>query len=1767
MPLNPFQLGEEVVEQFQRYLLTYFPIADRRLEEQVKAALEQSPAGERMLVRGPYIQLNQPFEEGPLLKDFVQQHGLHPAIPGIFRPIEQLHKHQELAATAVENGKHTVIATATGSGKTEAFLLPIIDHCLRLRDDGAPPGVVAVLVYPMNALVNDQLQRLRTMLAGTQITFARYTGETPPRKPDDVTQLEQPRPYTDQELRDRHEKGRDLPLPWEERFSREEIVARPPRILLTNYYQLEYLLLRARDLELFEDAPLRYLVIDEVHTYTGALGSEVACLLRRLRYLSGKSPDEVRCIGASATVQDPEGKIDGVKAVRNFAHRLFGVPEEDIEVVEEQYKDIVFPSGRYDPPVPANAEQMLNDVLEASHQVHLMDEMVEIPDAVVQVAERLCGHEAPAGEANQERLYDLLVANSVVQHLARSQTSVRELEDTLSGLRQIGERGQAERENLVAELLAYLTLGALAQREDEPLLRPKLHYFVQGYQGMAVSFEPTSPIAGESDELAPIVHFAEKGTEGRGDGIPLPLLLCRACGQHYFRVIVGEPTAADYDGQSAHYYPVRILDERQEREPDENVWYLTDQLHTEEEEHESRREVYYMCRYCGALHESDAGKCLNGKCQREGPMVRVIGFQGEPKTCAACGAPNWTLARTISGTRSRAVQDVMILAQSLLTAMQEDSMRKLLIFADNRQDAAFQAGWMKERSKRVWLRHLLYQILNTEPSRAWSLEDLSWQLLAEGQAHGIVAIDSSSDDKEHRRIRWFLLQEFASRRDRRGSLETLGLATVVYPALTVEADRDFFERWGATFAIEPHELVDTVRLILDYYRRRGALSDELMTHWWRYADPDVRQGVIQAHEHWAPTAVSLRRAGQGTITKALIATNGRASAELIVKKAAQENATCADEFLEELWDWLTEPERRLVVPVTLTKRSRGRIEAMRNIGPTFQVNGNKMAIEHSVQRYLCDVCRGAQGVALPSERCPEYGCRGKTHQAGSDEDHFAVVQYTKLPLVPLRPAEHTAQVSKEGRSRIEEAFQQEDGEVNCIVCTPTLELGVDIGKLEMALMRNVPPTPANYAQRAGRAGRKHRIAVVFSYCGGSPHDRYFFQNPSEMISGSIRVPAFSMRNEPLVRKHAHSAILTELRRAGDEQALGILEEAFPLYVWKYFGRKARDADGQERFHYSDEPPDSSGLRSVVAQFEQLVVQALTRAFTETWPKQDMEVVGLHPVTRLISQMPVRLEAHVQILWNRVRAYRTQLATYRRITDSAELTSRDRRLRGQLEHALDRLRGEDQDNYVLSYLSSDGFLPGYAMSRESCVARSLEPYKEFSRPAAVALREFAPTSWLYADGNVFRVSRLELHDPADRIDGHSPIEPRRENVLDRDTGGLRDPAALTTEGGPQTRFDSLLLAGAELRANQPIDDLRDARTYVGYDVRGMLLDEHGGGWRGKVGDRAIEYLRRQRLRLVNLGPIGAAIPAEGGGFVICPYCGGMRSPHASDTELADFVTRHHETCGIRELELFALHVEFDSDVLLITPFASEADAVNAMTGLLAGAGQVLDMGVSELEGLVLPETVNSCSVLIYDPIPGGSGLIEQITNHWVAICEKGITFVASCQNCPEDEACYGCLKSYRNQRYHDELSRAVACQMLETLATSIVREHDIPPQAVQRTDSAAMPESDSESQLEQILDARHFPMPAERQYRVDLDGDTTVADFAYPDDKVLIYVDGLSARIHGDPQTRRSDVIRRAKAEAKGYRVLAISAQGLSDDQQLDSFLSKLAIYLGREDLL
>ncbi len=271
---------------------------------------------------------------------------------------------------------------------------------------------------------------------------------------------------------------------------------RKPRLLLTNYFQLEYLLLRDRDLGLFRNAPLRFLVFDEVHTYTGELGSEVACLIRRLRDVTGKSPDDIVCIGTSATVVDrpaqadvaPGVGIDAASATRQFAHRLFGVPADSIEFVTEHYQSITIPADSYLPPPPPDMLRLLVDILRAAERVHLRDEIGELPAGLVEAAETLCGQDHASQHAQpvstNQRLSDLLRRNRLIYLLGDIFTRPITWVEALPRFRALPDRAAVDDEALITEMLAYLTLGALTEVDGEPLLRPKLHYFIQGLQGL-----------------------------------------------------------------------------------------------------------------------------------------------------------------------------------------------------------------------------------------------------------------------------------------------------------------------------------------------------------------------------------------------------------------------------------------------------------------------------------------------------------------------------------------------------------------------------------------------------------------------------------------------------------------------------------------------------------------------------------------------------------------------------------------------------------------------------------------------------------------------------------------------------------------------------------------------------------------------------------------------------------------------------------------------------------------------------------------------------------------------------------------------------------------------------------------------------------------------------------------------------------------------------------------------------------------------------------
>ena len=409
MALNPIAYTENVLKSFLRYQLTAYPFADQHLHEQMRELLSLNKTRQSPLFKGPYISLSRPFRPGAPIDDLIGEGLLHPHLrERIPREITHLYSHQEAAIRSVEGGGATLISTGTGSGKTECFLYPIVSKCLYLRDEGAPPGISAIIVYPMNALAEDQLMRLRSLLAGTGITFGMYVGKTPEWERD-VTgvRLSAGASRADYEARlerIRSEGSGETVYPAEEVCSREVMrtPGRQPRILLTNVKQLELLLTRQTDVELFAGAQLHHLVFDEAHTFTGALGAETACLIRRLRAFCGQSVGDTACIATSATIVD----VQRPEAAINFAARFFGVAKEAVTTIGENYEKEVWGGVRTLPEAPVgDAAELLDRCVQA------VDDEKD-PNAAVRAAYRvLAGEDLGAGEW-PEALHEAFPATS-----------------------------------------------------------------------------------------------------------------------------------------------------------------------------------------------------------------------------------------------------------------------------------------------------------------------------------------------------------------------------------------------------------------------------------------------------------------------------------------------------------------------------------------------------------------------------------------------------------------------------------------------------------------------------------------------------------------------------------------------------------------------------------------------------------------------------------------------------------------------------------------------------------------------------------------------------------------------------------------------------------------------------------------------------------------------------------------------------------------------------------------------------------------------------------------------------------------------------------------------------------------------------------------------------------------------------------------------------------------------------------------------------------
>jgi ATP-dependent helicase YprA (DUF1998 family) len=1788
MPINPVQFAHGVCDEFLRYLFSAFPLSDPELADQARKLLERPSSLDIPLVQGPFVSLSEAFAKGDLVQKLADQGTLHHAMPGLIG-YPSMWKHQQQVLEAVKTGNHVLVSTGTGSGKTEAFLYPIVDDLLRQRDKGITSGLTAILIYPMNALANDQLDRLRDMLGGTGITFGQWVGTTPGTEKE-VTMDRFPGSGRQAYLAERQNRRDEAqaedravrPLaPPEECCSEEDIRERKPRILLTNYRQLEVLTTRSPDVALFAEAPIKYLVFDEAHTYSGATGAEVACLVRRVRALAGKRPDEITCIGTSATLSDPAKKDkDNEETARRFASRFFGVDANKVTLVGESYVSREWPKNRYRPAAaPGDGMERLGRVLDA------LNEPVQVA-SIKAVVEELTGQAFDPGEKWQERLFDLLITNEYVFQSTQVLLKPKRLEEAAWATSQrvaMGRLAQGDQAN--SELLAYLVLGATAQKGGESLLRPKVHFFLRGLDEMMVALGGTDK-APKADLFMSLNDAKEKHA-GRHDDAFFPVLTCRSCGQHFFeKYYQGLEFAKGPKNQLRGFEHGNATQD--DNGKDNAVWstapadngtrlVLTNRLLEEADGGPTTKSTRwprgFFCRQCGALHREPAARCLADGCGHTEPLLPLMAFGPRLSACPSCSSPSYRIGgREIEPARkvqAVTVSDVHILAQAMINAAPEGH-KKLLIFADSRQDAAFQAGWMQDHARRIRLRHMMHQVMvdSPKPLPLDGITDKLMEIFRKDQNLIDTLLPELTGEEApatfghnkwvpvHRALRYMVLREFTTGVRRTDCLESMGLAKVVYEGLSPSSTG--LRNWAEAMGISPEEAVEGVSLVLDNWRRSRILyvtGDPIYSRYHPKDDPYIQAGLLPLRE-FRPEGLLLTAGQNDNYARGLLAQRGASAVQALLKKWTSVPTTLdVDAATTMLWEFLTK-ETKLLTKVTLRSQKENPLG-----GDVWQVNAEKLIVEKSQVRERCTTCQRLATRTAPNRACTRHNCHGTTITQTPDQENYDVWLMGR-PFVMVSAEEHTAQVPGEVRIKIEQDFKSKHGRTNCLVATPTLEMGVNIGALDMALMRNVPPRPSNYWQRAGRAGREERMAVVVTYCRRSPHDRYFFDDPLLLLGGAIEAPTFNLRNPLMVAKHLRSAILSELLlRSGKltgqgERAKDTLKVLFPVFI--------RDYLLDENNHFRIQPTSTAPLGELLGEIKPDLSNRLVALFAQHWPEEAAELANRTAIDQIISDTAATLEEVIKRLHRRLTWARSTRSELHKKKDAGLIEREEEQLLRRCDEYISSIVMRDRTTYTLSVLGNEGFLPGYgayeggvtASARRGFARQSGPRAFDLSRNNVVALREFVPGNRLYANRGTFYVARYHLGaDETARI-RTLRVDPAKGYVTEH-----AGDAAYGQSGG--VPIDALPLTDLDLAHESRITEDENLRFSMPVSVLGRFRKRNRGGKAFKIGDYEVNHLRGQGIELVNLGEAKEVKQGRLGHW-ICSVCGAAKTPYAVPTEIAQFLKIHKERCG-KEPGRLALSVQADVDMLQFHDVENEATGINIGEGLRTAATRLLDMGQEDLQLLLVQKPDDKLDLLIYDPMPGGSGLLEQMLSRWKELIATARELLAGCvQGC--ETACYACLKTFRNQFYHPLLNRHDAHTLMDELDHEPQHYRDITPIFEEENPGDGTPSNKPEARLQNLLHEHHFPAGECRKSIVTSTGLSTEPDWIHEPTKVAVYLDGMSRALHGDPKTAQRDQLIRGMLELDGYKVIVVQSRDLNDPQAVRQHLRNIALAIGRTDL-
>lgn len=1550
MAFSPMKASQKITEQYKRYLSTVFQIRNPEYREQFATQLNQMS----LLSAGPYLDVHDHFTSGCTPNELVSQGVLPQSFLKLgFVQDRPLYMHQEEAIRRVLAGRNIVVSTGTGSGKTESFLIPILAALAREHEAGTlKSGIRALLVYPMNALANDQVERMRSLLrAFPEITFGCYTGQTQ---------------QTYEKALHEYKKLNQGAVPAvNELISRDEMKDKPPHLLITNYAMLEYLMVRPGDSVFFSDDTWRYVVLDEAHTYRGSTGIEVAMLLRRLQAsLRGK---RLQYILTSATL----GAENEDEAVAEFASNLCNSIFEKEDIIRAKRT-----------PVPI-AEHPLDIPMSVYEQVsQKLSEDVDI-DEIGQLLLR----EYPQWHLDgDDPLFDLVHRDrrywQLRNHLTKPR-SIAELTDEVDMT-----------ENEIAD---FVNAASRCERNGVRLFDARYHMFLRATEGVFVT-------VGEEPCLFLTRRKTWHSSRG-GDYSVFEACTCSACHALY---LIGT-----LDDQ--HCLQQKAMEQARD------VFYLgkteanVDE-DSEMEEFDIPESQGMICSICGHVRKTAVRSdhpCGHGT-QYEIPVTHVKTKEGgvrSVKHCVACDAVNNYGILRLFFTGQEAVTSVI--ATSLFNALPSTRIEtciqapaddfgfgfsddtktirevrqatQFLCFSDSRQASAYFASYMDTTYRKLLykrlMNHTMQQVVQSMPLARYHalLQDhfLRYEIL-------------KSTNMRAEKESWKAIMAEASDQSAGASLYSMGSFALGITSEGLVAN--------PTLNLSQEELTALINVLLQSMLQDGAMSLPVVMS---EEDKSFFSHTIVPCTYQRAGSIPQKNLRGFVPTKAHM-TNKRLDylTRVLARSRPDFDPGKLRPLLETLWK-LLQARLKLLIPV----------------GDGYQLDATRLQVLRPAQWYCCDKCQRLSPFNVHAV-CPTYSCTGSLRPIAAEEllrDNHYWNLYHDMSLRPLRIKEHTAQLDRNTAYEYQQAFKEK--KLDVLSCSTTFEMGVDVGSLETVFMRNMPPFPSNYAQRAGRAGRsKNSAAFALTFCNRSNHDFACFADPIAMITGEVHAPRFNVCNEKIAIRHLYAS------------ALGCFWRVYPEY-FKNAKRMAESTEGEGQDGFSK-----------LADYLHTQPEDVRRYLKSFLPPELYAHFGCDEfawVASLLGEKGGKLTMAVE-------EYRYEVNLLRSAIEEAYAHDRS------TGYLLQRVKNYERED-VLSFLSRRNIMPQYGFPVDTVPLQTTSNAQdtgygvELQRDLAMAIAEYAPGSEIVANGQLFTsryirkvpkigwrmydyvtcegcgTLNIELHisqqEPSHLEKCHVCAMPMSHDA--RKT--FIEPAFGFSVDPNNVRKPGLI---------RPQRSYRSEVAYVGYRAQASLQETY-------IGDSlvSIQYAEKDEMAVLNKS-----------NFYVCETCG-YAELHSSFawTQEQKHLMPSGKTCRQSKLRRYSLGYRFETDVFqlrfLDEPLyvQQEAEARSVLYGIMRGITDVLGLEEQDIQGCLQcyrhPTTGAYCYGLVYyDSTPGGAGHVKRMMNGEVleSVLHSALRIMQTCTCGGEtgDASCYTCLRMYKNQKYHDQLNRRYVIDFIQ-----------------------------------------------------------------------------------------------------------------------------------------